>query len=255
MNTLRKQSIHDLLKGIETGDPESVRVVDQEQYIQHNPLTKEGDVGLAELFARLAKTNPRVEIIRIFSDGNFVFAHTEYDFSSEKICFEVFRFEGERTVEHWDNLQLKQARNASGHSMIDGETQVKDQDQTESNRQCINAFVKEVLIERNTNALPDYVAAAGYVEHNPALTDDIKALSTALLDTEADGSPRIHYQQHHRTLADGNFVLSVCEGYREGIHSAFYDLFRLDSGLVVEHWDTVETVPPRADWNNLNGKF
>ncbi|SKA59928.1 hypothetical protein [Enterovibrio nigricans] len=77
MSDVRKQKIHDLLKiGIETGDANVVAVVDETRYVQHNPKTKEGDVGLAELFATLAQTHPHVQIIRIFSDGDFVFAHT-----------------------------------------------------------------------------------------------------------------------------------------------------------------------------------
>ncbi|MCF1427002.1 MAG: hypothetical protein LPD71_07310 [Shewanella sp.] len=69
-------------------------MVNEQQYIKHNPLTRESDLDLAELFARVAKTNPRGSIIGIFANGDFVFAHTEYDFSSEKICFEVFHSEG-----------------------------------------------------------------------------------------------------------------------------------------------------------------
>jgi predicted SnoaL-like aldol condensation-catalyzing enzyme len=44
----KKDQIRKLLKGIETGDPESVTVVNEDKYIQHNPLTPEGSEGLAE---------------------------------------------------------------------------------------------------------------------------------------------------------------------------------------------------------------
>ena len=86
----RKESIRTLLKGIETGDAAATAVVNPNQYIQHNPQTSEGGEGLADLFKRLSKTSPKVDIVRIFSDGDFVFAHTEYDFSSRRIGFEVF---------------------------------------------------------------------------------------------------------------------------------------------------------------------
>jgi predicted SnoaL-like aldol condensation-catalyzing enzyme len=56
-------------------------------------------------------------------------------------------------------------------------------------------------------------------------------------------------------LADGSFVLTVCEGSLEGTHSAFYDLFRIADGVIVEHWNTVEHVAPRSMWKNDNGKF
>ena len=101
----RRDSIRALLKSIETGDPAPIAVVNQKRYIQHNPQTHEGSEGLAVLFARLAKTNPKVTFIRVFEDGDFAFAHNEYDFSSVRAAFEVFRFEDGLAVEHWDVLQ------------------------------------------------------------------------------------------------------------------------------------------------------
>jgi len=87
------EQIRDLLKAIETGDPAPVAVVNEAKYVQHNPQTHEGSEGLAALFKRLSETGPRVNIVRAFEDGDFVFAHTEYDFARRKIGFEVFRFE------------------------------------------------------------------------------------------------------------------------------------------------------------------
>lgn len=88
----KKEQICAFLKGIETGDPQAVTVVNESKYIQHNPLTQTGNLGLAELFERLSKTNPRVEIVRAFEDGDYVFAHTDYDFNVVEVGFEVFRF-------------------------------------------------------------------------------------------------------------------------------------------------------------------
>ena len=85
-------------------------IVNPDKYIQHNPQTREGGEGLAALFKRLSKSSPRVNIVRVFSDGNYVFAHTEYDFSTSRIGFEVFRFEGDLTVEHWDTTETIPAR-------------------------------------------------------------------------------------------------------------------------------------------------
>ncbi|KXF82827.1 nuclear transport factor 2 family protein [Enterovibrio coralii] len=256
MSEIRKQQIHDLLKiGIETGDAKVVTVVDETRYVQHNPKTKEGDIGLAELFAKLALTHPHVQIIRIFSDGDYVFAHNEYDFSSVKICFEVFRFEGDKTVEHWDNLQAKQPPNQSGRTMVDGKTKVKDLEKTEDNRAFINRFVNEVLIERQPFELSNFFDTAHYAEHSPHFSDDLTQLHAALSMLNEHNAPVIHYQTHHKTLAEGNFVLTLCEGHRGGSHVAFYDMFRLEDGLIVEHWDTIEEIPPKSEWQNHNGKF
>jgi hypothetical protein len=67
-------------------------------------------------------------------DGDYVFAHTEYDFATRRIGFEVFRFEGDLAVEHWDNIQQRQGPNPSGHTMVDGSTEVTDLDRTEAIR-------------------------------------------------------------------------------------------------------------------------
>jgi len=65
----------------------------------------------------------------------------------------------------------------------------------------------------------------------------------------------IHYEKNHRLLAEGNFVLSVSEGVKAGHHTSFFDLFRIEEMKIVEHWDTTETVVPRSEWKNDNGKF
>jgi predicted SnoaL-like aldol condensation-catalyzing enzyme len=255
MSEKRKALICALLKGIETGDEASVAVVNPDKYIQHNPQTHEGGEGLAALFKRLSKSNPRVNIVRIFSDGDFVFGHTEYDFNTSRIGFEVFRFENDMAVEHWDNIQARKGPNPDGRSMVDGPTDTTDLDKTETNREIVRGFVNEVLINTQANKLGHYIDAENYTEHNPQFSDDLSILRNALFVADKSEDTSINYKKLHRLLAEGNFVLSVCEGTRNGIHTSFYDLFRIANGKIVEHWDTAESIPPRSEWKNDNGKF
>ena len=251
----KKQDICKLLKGIETGDPASVTVVNEEKYIQHNPQTQEGNEGLAALFKRLSETSPRVNIVRVFEDGDFVFAHTEYDFATRNIGFEIFRFENGQAVEHWDNIQKRKGPNISGHSMVDGETKMMDHEMTESNRMVIQSFVENALIQGHFENLDFYINQENYVEHNPNFGDDLVEFSGALSKSSIDGSISIKYEKCHHLLAEGNFVLAVCEGYANQTPSSFFDLYRLKDGEIVEHWDTTEAIPPRSEWKNSNGKF
>lgn len=142
---MNKDRIRVLLKSIETGDPGPIAFVNEARYIQHNPQTHEGSEGLAALFKRLSSTSPRVNIARAFEDGDFVFAHTEYDFASRKIGFEVFRFEDGQAVEHWDNIQERLGPNPSGRSMVDGPTDVVDLELTEENRGLFDHSLKPYL--------------------------------------------------------------------------------------------------------------
>jgi len=193
-------------------------------------------------------------MVRAFEDGEFVFAHMEYDFASRKICFEVFRFEDGQAVEHWDNIQERLGPNQSGHSMVDGPSEAVDHELTHNNRDFVSAFMETVLVDKQFERLADFIDRDVYVEHNPELADDVSVLQSALEARDED-ERLIDYHRVHRILAEGSFVLCVSEGNRCGIHSAFYDLFRLANGKVVEHWDTTEKIAPKSEWKNDNGKF
>ena len=254
MNSIRKDQIVSLLKGLETGDEAAIEVVNESKYIQHNPQTHEGSEGLAALFKRLSKTSPRVNIARIFEDGAYVFAHTEYDFANSNIGFEIFRFEDGQAVEHWDNIQRRQDINLSGHSMVDGSTELTDLDLTEDNRELVTSYVSNILIDRQLEKLADYISDDHYTQHNPHIADGFFAQHKALEEI-GDHGYAIQYKCNHRILAEGNFVLTVSEGSYRGKHSSFFDLFRISETKLVEHWDTIETIPPRKEWKNDNGKF
>ena len=253
MTSTKKRRIKALLKGIETGDPESVAVVNEEKYVQHNPQTLEGSEGLAALFKRLSKSHPRVKVVRIFEDGDYIFAHTEYDFANSNIGFEIFRFEDGFAVEHWDNIQRRAGPNRSGHTMVDGPTEATDLNRTDLNREVVRSFVENILVDRQHQSLGEYIDEQCFTEHEPSSADGVDVLRSTLKNSRKEASKK--YQRTHRVLAEGNFVLCVSEGTVGGRHSSFYDLFRIAEGKIVEHWNTVEAVPPRGEWKNNNGKF
>ena len=267
MSASRKDLIYKLLKGLETGDPEAATVVNEERYVQHNPQTHEGGEGLAALFARLSKTNPKVNLVRVFSDGEFVFGHTEYDFATRRIGFEVFRFEGDFAVEHWDNIQPRRGPNTSGRSMVDGPTQATDLQLTDSNRELVREFTTQVMIQRELEKLESFCGSP-FIQHDPRLADGIDVWRAALAiqhdeaattattkSEEPSATAAMRYDHLHRILAEGCFVLAVCEGSLDGVHSSFYDLYRVENRKIVEHWNTMEAVPPKSEWKNNNGKF
>lgn len=251
----RKQRICALLNSIQTGDTAAVSVVNEEKYIQHNPQTHEGSEGLAALFKRLSETSPRVRVARIFEDGDFVFGHTEYDFSSRNIGFEVFRFEGDQAVEHWDNIQPRLGPNVSGHSMVDGVVEATEIEKTEANRALIAGFVQQTLIARRAEKLDAIIDHDQYTEHHALFDDQCSQFRFMLGQCAGDQCEPMQYVQLHRVLANGSFVLSMVQGLRAGEQTSFFDLFRLSKDKIVEHWNTTEAIPPQSEWKNCNGKF
>ena len=93
------------VKSIETGDPKPLTYINPNKYIQHNLAVADGLIGVKALLQSLPKGSAKVQTVRVFQDGDFVFAHTDYNFFGPKVGFDIFRFEEGKIVEHWDNLQ------------------------------------------------------------------------------------------------------------------------------------------------------
>jgi predicted SnoaL-like aldol condensation-catalyzing enzyme len=251
----QKQQVPDLLKAIETGDAAPVAAIDPNKYIQHNLAVADGLAGFGAVLQQLPKGSARVSTARVFQDGEFVFAHTDYNFFGPKIGFDIFRFEDGKIVEHWDNLQEKPAPlNPSGHTMIDGPTEPTDLAKTDANKAFVRAFVDDILVNGRMEKLAGYFDGDLYTQHNPQIGDGLSGLGAAL-EALAKHGITMKYDRIHRVLGEGNFVLVVSEGSFGGRHTSFYDLFRVENGRIAEHWDTLETIAPRDQWKNSNGKF
>jgi predicted SnoaL-like aldol condensation-catalyzing enzyme len=138
--------------------------------------------------------------------------------------------------------------------MIDGPTQAKEFDKTDGNKQLVRAFVDDILVNGRMDKLAGYFDGDNYIQHNPQIGDDLSGLGAAL-KALADQGITMKYDKIHTVLGEGNFVLVASEGRFAGKHTSFYDLFRVENGKVAEHWDTIETIPPRDQWKNDNGKF
>jgi predicted SnoaL-like aldol condensation-catalyzing enzyme len=252
--TQKENQVVDLLKSIETGASGPVKVINPNNYIQHNLGVADGLAGFGQLLTALPKGSARVNTVRVFEDGDLVVAHTEYNFFGPKIGFDIFRFEDGKIVEHWDNLQETAGPNPSGHSMIDGSVSVSDLNKTAANKEMVGNFVNDILVNGRMDKLGSYIDGDHYMQHNPNIGDGLSGLGKAL-EAMAKAGIALKFEKLHKIVGKGNFVLTVSEGSFAGKPSSFYDLFRVESGKIVEHWDTIETIPAQAEWKNQNGKF
>jgi len=250
-----KEKVVAVLKSIETGAQEPAGYINPTNYIQHNLGVADGLEGFGELLSHLPKNSAKVNTVRVFEDGDFVFTHTDYSFFGPKIGFDIFRFENGLIVEHWDNLQVKpNTPNPSGRTMTDGATEVKDLDKTEENKTLVKNFLTDILVNGDMSKLAGYFDGDKYIQHNPNIPDQLSGLGGAL-EAMAKQGIFMKYDKIHRVLGQGNFVLTISEGHLGEDHNSFYDLFRIEDGKIAEHWDVIEKIAPKSDWKNNNGKF
>ena len=255
MTTNNKQKVVELLKSIESGDSKPVAYINPKKYIQHNLGVADGLEGFGAVLKQLPKNSAKVNTMRVFQDGDYVITHTDYNFFGPKVGFDIFRFENGLITEHWDNLQEKPVSpNASGHTMLDGPVNITDLDKTEENKALVSAFVKDILVNGKMEKLAGYFDGDHYIQHNPNISDGLSGLGAALKAMAKQGIT-MKYTKVHKVLGEGNFILVVSEGEFAGKPTSFYDLFRVENGKIAEHWDTMETIPPKSKWKNDNGKF
>lgn len=245
-----------VLESLESGDATAVTTYVAESYIQHNlsaPTGRDAFVGLVGASAEAGNT---VDVKRVLVDGDYVVTHTDYNFFGPNVGFDVFRFdENGIIVEHWDNLQANPGEpNPSGHTMVDSSTEVVDQELTEENRALVAGFVNEVLVNGNYDVLPNYFDGDNYIQHNPGVADGLSGFNEAVTALAGQGIFMV-YETVEAVIADGNFVLVVSNGTFGDAPTSFYDLFRVEDGVIAEHWDVQETILAEDQWQNDNGKF
>ncbi|MFR9503737.1 MAG: nuclear transport factor 2 family protein [Rikenellaceae bacterium] len=256
----RKNMVVELLNSIESGDKKAVKYIDATKFIQHNLTAEDGVIGFGKMLSELReyKDAAMVNIVRIIEDGDFVAAHSEYNLFGPKVGFDIFRFEGDKIVEHWDNLQqLPEQPNPSGRTMIDGTQEVNRESPTEKNRAVIKQFADEVLVGGNFSALGNFFLGDKYIQHNPAIGDSLTAFNAALRGMEYEGIV-MRFDKIHKIICENDFALVVSQGIfgkNGGAPTSFYDLFRVEDQKIVEHWDVVETILNRELHQNRNGKF
>lgn len=237
-------------------DPAAAQAILAPDYIQHNPGVPTGAEPVLQFIPALKASGIAVATHRVLTDGDLVVTHNIYTNAQAfgaptLVAFDVFRIENGKLVEHWDNLQAPEAPNASGRTLTDGPTTVTDLDQTASNKALVAKFAQAVLIEGDFSRITDFFAL-DIVQHNPWWGDGLPALGAGFASLAQQGKA-IHYSKIHRIIGEGNFVLTMAEGVSGETPTAYYDLFRLDKGQIVEHWDVIQAIP--ATMAHGNGKF
>lgn len=254
MEVSNKEKAIAVLSSLETGDQNVIGYINPEKYIQHNLAVGDGLAGFGEVMKHAPEGGFKAKVVRAFEDGDYVFTHTIYDFFGPKVGFDVFRFEDGKIVEHWDNLLEQKPANPSGRTQTDGVTESADLDKTVANKQLVEDFVNTILVKGEMDKVGNFIEGDHYPQHNPDVADGLSGLGKALEAMAKQGIYMV-YKDVHKVLGEGNFVLTISEGTFGGNATSYYDLFRVDNGKIVEHWDVMESILPESDRKNTNGKF
>jgi predicted SnoaL-like aldol condensation-catalyzing enzyme len=119
----------------------------------------------------------------------------------------------------------------------------------EANKKIVLEFHEKVLNGKDADAAPKFVVP-NYIQHNPRVPDGLAPLQGFVRELKRT-SPESR-STIKRVIAEGSLVVlhSHVQRSPQDRGAALVDIFRLENGMIVEHWDVVQPVPETAANNN-----
>jgi predicted SnoaL-like aldol condensation-catalyzing enzyme len=124
------------------------------------------------------------------------------------------------------------------------------QAEMDQNKQTVAALY-DAAFNKKDMALARTYMGPYYKQHNPMAADGPEGLA-GFVGYLKDKDPDFHIQIL-RIFADGDYVMTHVwtQNNANDRGTIAMDIFRLENGKVVEHWDSVQPIPEKA--NNSNG--
>jgi predicted SnoaL-like aldol condensation-catalyzing enzyme len=122
----------------------------------------------------------------------------------------------------------------------------------EANKRVVLEFYDLALNKMDFEAASKHFGPR-YIQHNPNAPDGIEGFRQ-FIAMRKEKTPKAR-SEIKRVIAEGDLVVLHVHGVREpgqrGV--AIIDIFRLENGKIVEHWDVVQPIPESPA--NSNGMF
>lgn len=208
-------------------------------YIQHNPTIADGKEDLIPMIKSLPD-NFSYEAGLTISNGDYVMIHGRYTGLAPEpmIIVDIFRVENGKLKEHWDVMQAEvKAENAvNGHEMFPIPSPKADKN---DNKQLVLNYLDDLFVKKDADLVEKYWGT-DMIQHNPTMPNGLEALRGFVANIPAN----FKYEQGV-AVAEGDLVM--VHGYYEGWGPkplVAVDVFRIENGKVVEHWDVMQEYVP-----------
>jgi predicted SnoaL-like aldol condensation-catalyzing enzyme len=120
----------------------------------------------------------------------------------------------------------------------------------ETNKEVVVQFYQKALFEGDVETAIRLYGGPSYTQHTPFAEDGFDGLRN-YVRWIAEIYPNTR-GEIKRVFADGNFVLLHCHytGFFGEHGDAIVDIFRVEKGKVVEHWDVIQAIPEKSKNEN-----
>jgi len=130
-----------------------------------------------------------------------------------------------------------------------GAAKAEETAKEKANKAAVLAFYDAALNKLDYDAAAKYLGP-GYKQHNPTAADGAEGLKGFITFLKTS-FPQTH-SEVTMSFADGDYVILRVHAIRTPgtAGNAIVDIFRLENGKVVEHWDSVQPIPDKPANNN-----
>ncbi len=124
--------------------------------------------------------------------------------------------------------------------------------QEQANLDHVLAMYRDVLMALDSSRVDDYIRP-DYIQHSSLAEPGVQALKRWLDARRADSPDAV--QTIHRSFVDGDHVIVHVHVVRwpGDLGMAVVDIFRMEEGMIAEHWDVLQDMP--ANSVNSNSMF
>jgi predicted SnoaL-like aldol condensation-catalyzing enzyme len=119
----------------------------------------------------------------------------------------------------------------------------------EANKKIVVDFYEAALGRMDVDAAVKFFGPK-YIQHNPTAPDGIEGFKGFIKFLKEKYPNR--KSEIKRVMADGDLVILHVHSKStpEDRGSAIIDIFRLENGKIVEHWDVIQAIPEKAAHGN-----
>ena len=118
------------------------------------------------------------------------------------------------------------------------------QQQLETNKKMVADFYQQLFGDKDVSVIDKYISDP-YIQHNPILPDGKEPLKEACTKW-FKGLPKEKIDIQHLSAED-NLVYIHTKEVHPGIKTvSVMDIFKIENGKIVEHWDLGQDVPEKS---------
>jgi predicted SnoaL-like aldol condensation-catalyzing enzyme len=256
---------------IQAGHVELAEKYMAENYIQHNPNISTGRAAFVQVFGRRAPREIQATLMPApviqFAKGDYVAFIWEREAKEptdpakayKYNFFDIVRVQNGKVQEHWDSVfkNPPAAGQPAPAPVVPGvgPTPVNPPNSAEEakNEAIALRMFKDVLQYGHVELAPELMAE-GYIQHNPNVPTGRKGFMDFFSKIRKPEPIQAAWKDKPSlVLTSGNLVLMMFDRWSAEPTDAtkaykwnWFDMVRVDGGMVQEHWDMAMKTPPPA---------